>query len=151
MRLEKIQLPDNLYDADSTTVEALKIYTEAIEKHDPDDLNEVEATIDQFEDAHAFVIVDDNEEVCGVANFLPEAQEAWLSGLAVSKEARNRGVGSFALRQLIQLAVDDGYTTMSLRALPEAVGFWQRQGFIVTKETGDEPVMSLELNSKTTT
>jgi hypothetical protein len=71
--------------------------------------------------------------VQGVANYYPEEDSdiGWIEGIATT---RGLGVGSFIVRNIVNLAHSQGMSALELRSHPPAMGFWVKQGFDIRGE-----------------
>ncbi|WP_219590099.1 GNAT family N-acetyltransferase [Aeromonas salmonicida] len=56
--------------------------------------------------------------------------EFYLHDLAVSKQARGKGVGQLLLETALTFASEEGYEHMGLVAVQGAARFWHKQGFV---------------------
>ena len=63
-------------------------------------------------------------------NTLPARPDTfYIHDLALLPETRRRGAGTTAIRLLAHRAERDGLTSLSLVAVSDSTGFWQRNGF----------------------
>lgn len=72
-----------------------------------------------------------------------DAAVLYLHDLALLRSARGGGRAATAVEDVIQLARDDGWPTVSLVAVNDAAPFWARHGFTIT----DPPGMGAKLAS----
>ncbi len=63
----------------------------------------------------------------GTGRLLPDGK---IGRMAVSREARGKGVGLAMLRELLAAARERGFTEVELSAQTHALGFYEKSGFI---------------------
>jgi len=88
-------------------------------------------------ESYHFVAVE-NKEVLGCVvlhPLVPEQQQVQLLQMAVVEQSRGRGVGRGLVEALITFARSEGYKEIICHARENAVGFYERIGFVVY---GDE-------------
>lgn len=66
---------------------------------------------------------------------LPDSRWGYISNMFVRDEHRGGGIGSALLRELICAARERGYARLVLSPSEEAIGFYQRAGFIWADQT----------------
>jgi GNAT superfamily N-acetyltransferase len=83
----------------------------------------------------------DGEEPVGTVTALPEPEKIYIRSMAVTPTAQGRGVGQKLLETLEQDARERGYKSLYLYTtfvLPGAQPLYEKNGFIVTRETAPE-------------
>lgn len=83
-----------------------------------------------------------SEEIPLLKDFLYEA-------ISLYKDYRHQGIGTELLREMLQLLRRDGYPQISLSVQKENYAFrmYQKAGFEVLKETGQEYLMVCKLKN----
>lgn len=94
------------------------------EQHVPEDLEWDDADVDNV---HALALAADGTPV-GTGRLLPDGH---IGRMAVLASHRGRGVGAALLRALIDAARDRGHEVVELAAQLQAIGFYERFGFVV--------------------
>jgi predicted GNAT family N-acyltransferase len=90
---------------------------------------------DQDAAAVHLVALDGAGRPIGTARLLPTGQ---IGRMAVLPERRGQGVGSALLREILQIAADDGYPDIFLNAQTSALPFYLRAGFQPVGHAFDE-------------
>lgn len=95
---------------------------------------------ERFETARVWLAFDSNEAV-GTVTALPEPERIYVRSMAVTPRAQGRGVGQKLLEALEQDARKRGFQRLYLYTtfvLPGAQPLYEKNGFIVTRETAPE-------------
>ncbi len=74
------------------------------------------------------IALDGHDTAAGTGRLLPDGH---IGRMAVLREWRRRGAGSAMLAALISIARDRGATELRLHAQTHAIGFYERQGFVI--------------------
>lgn len=96
------------------------------------------------EDVLMFGIEQPDGRLDGLLGMAPgyETQTEWYIGLMlIAEDARGKGIGTTALREIISLAKSSGAETLKLAVFtqnPNALRFWQRHGFVHLRDAPDE-------------
>ncbi|MFZ2545881.1 MAG: GNAT family N-acetyltransferase [Candidatus Saccharimonas aalborgensis] len=80
------------------------------------------------------------QRVVGLANYYTGGRgqsEAWLHGLAVDPDVRRQHVGTHMLGFILDHMKSSGASICKLESLPEAVGFYEANGFTERDESDD--------------
>lgn len=125
--------------AESETTRILKIYNtiDPTGFYDLDKLAHQNELLGEFIDRETYVAVDE-ERIVGVTLYIPEKK--MIEGLAVhpdSRRQKDKHVGSFMVRHLVEIARLDGHASLDIVAMPSSISFWLHQGFI--KADAEQP------------
>lgn len=132
MNITRYELPEHV-EPDTEAERVLAIYAQVRPDVDPDDIDQRDILIEDFEDQEVFVARDDDGEVVGVTNYYyPTGKDyAYLSGIAVDKHYR--GLGKVGL-EMMQYLVDEARQADKLaiegETLPTARSFYTRMGAV---------------------
>jgi len=72
-------------------------------------------------------------------------------GIALTNEARGNGVGTMLMKKLMEAALEDGYTSLSLSVDPnniQAVQLYKKLGFVQCGMSGTSLTMIYNISSK---
>lgn len=145
---KKYPLPESVAPEDLTPELAriLKGYS-VVSDHDfdPHNIDSYNEILDKFTDQDAYVVRDEEGRVLAIANYYADKKHkrGWLDGIVALE--RNRGVGKFAMQQLGQLAVSQGFDRLEFKALDDAIPFYQKLGARQLDNT-EKPHMSISLH-----
>lgn len=84
------------------------------------------------ETASHFIALDESGQAVGTARLLPDGQ---IGRMAVLRERRGQHIGRRLLDTAIEHAKEKALTRVFLHAQTDAVGFYQKAGFVTTGET----------------
>lgn len=88
-----------------------------------------------------FYIASYDEEKLGLAVFYSndkESKNAYISLIGLKKAARNKGIGSWLLKECEKVSIKDGMKTISLEVdcdNPSAIAFYKKNGYTEGKFT----------------
>lgn len=118
-----------LNDLDSMGI-LYDIYKDCMFMPSKEKFNKKMATFLNDKTIKVFACLDQGELKGAVAFSLAETNKIKIVGIAVDLSARNRGIGSFMIRKLME-----NYSSHSIFAETdnEAVGFYRKNGFIVNE------------------
>lgn len=142
MKFEELSLPESVPEGGlpSHIKRALRIYNQIDHSHflDLSNVDDQNSLLDDFSDHRAYVAVDSEGLIQGVAQYRPETgyDYGWIEGLATRRGAR---VGSFIVSKLVEITKQHGHQAIELRSVEQAFGFWVKQGFDVVSEDVDAP------------
>ncbi|WP_290886388.1 GNAT family N-acetyltransferase [Arenimonas sp.] len=76
--------------------------------------------------------IDDGEHCCGYIRLLPEGDALAIRDIQIAPGFQGKGIGSWAIEQVKQMAAARGYRVVQLRVYPEnpAMGLYARLGFV---------------------
>lgn len=83
---------------------------------------------------------DGNGQALGCGAFVDRGDYAEVKRMYVAPAARGQGLGGHLLAQIVQRATAAGFTSLKLEAgisQPEALGLYQRDGFVYRAPFGD--------------
>jgi GNAT superfamily N-acetyltransferase len=72
----------------------------------------------------------DDDQICGIGTVIINNDAAWLAHIIVNPEQRNKGVGTFITRSLMDTALDKSCSTLSLIATDLGAPVYEKLGFI---------------------
>ena len=99
-----------------------------------------EVVRERFETAKIWLAFDDGEAV-GTVTAFPEDDRIYIRSMAVAPSAQGRGVGQQMLETLEAYARERGFKKLYLYTtfvLPGAQPLYEKNGFVVTRETAPE-------------
>lgn len=102
-----------------------------VEQHTPEDIDDDDATA-----LHYIAIA--NGQVIGTGRLVIHADYAKVGRMAVLREWRSAGVGRALMDALTAEATRRHIPRLVLHAQVQAIGFYQRCGFIITSDQFDE-------------
>ena len=83
---------------------------------------------------YRFVAVKDGTKILGYAGMFLTIPEAQIANIAVSPEARRRGIGRFLIRGLVREAAEAGAEVMFLEVREHntgAIALYEQEGFVL--------------------
>ncbi len=86
---------------------------------------------DSFDSISRHVVIAANYVALGTGRLAPDGR---LGRIAVAKPHRNKGLGRFLVRALLNEAQRLGFTSVYLHAQVQALGFYEQLGFIADSE-----------------
>lgn len=137
MKFTEFTLPESVpKDGLSPAIRrALRIYSQIDPSghYDLSEMGDQNELLDMFEERHAYIAIDDDRIVQGVANYYPDTGKdyGWIEGLATNRGAR---IGSFMVENLVTIANKQGRSALELQSVQSALGFWVKQGFDIMSE-----------------
>lgn len=95
----------------------------------------LELEIEPADESAFHVLACVNNQPVGTGRLLPDGQ---IGRMAVVAEYRNLGIGGHLLKQLVEIAEQQGFAAVFLNAQQSAQSFYQAHGFEITGEPFDE-------------
>lgn len=76
--------------------------------------------------------IDDDGQCCGYLRLMPEGDALAIRDLQIAPAFQGKGIGSWAIERVKQMAAARGYGVVQLRVYPEnpAMGLYARLGFV---------------------
>ena len=85
---------------------------------------------DEYDAAALHLLLLDEETVIGTARIVDKGDgRAKIGRVAIIKEYRGRGLGDLLMRETLQIAKTQGYTSAILDAQTYAIPFYEKLGF----------------------
>lgn len=103
----------------------------------------LEMELDEYDDIAIHVLVyDDNMSPVGCGRIIIEDKYATMGRIAVKKDKRGSGYGRFICNKLIEIALENKMSTISLHSQCYAISFYEKFGFVTEGEVYDEAGIS---------
>jgi GNAT superfamily N-acetyltransferase len=149
MQFKELLLPDFITEySDSTVLRALRLYADLHADTQPDDIESLDESLDNFTGQRTFIALDADSRVQAVGNYAlrPDVDYAWLEGLVVSRQQRGAGIGRYMINNLVNVAIDDEREAIQLRSTASAQIFYEGLGFDYVGIPTVNPLMRLDIS-----
>lgn len=114
---------------------------------------DLEITEEYLINSEVFHLIDENDEICGFYSYFFDEENVRLEHLFILPKFIGRKLGDLLIKDFLQKIEKSGYDSIILDADPNAVGFYERYGFMVTEwndsaiENRKLPVMVKKIDS----